>query len=299
MIQADLVVINGEVFTDPKQAKISVFDRGFLFGDAVYEVTRSYGRVLFQIEAHVARLYQSAESIQMNLDRSEEDTVRDLYRIAKLVNQDDKYFRVQVTRGTGPIGMSSDLAPHCNWVYYVKNIDKVTGEQYKQGVPIVITDRLRNSKRALDPNIKSGNYLNNVLAFQAAMPTRAFESIMVDARGNITEGTTSNIWIVKNGVAITPPKSSDLLIGITRRILFEIGASEGLSVIEGLLTPDDLRQADEVFITSSTREVLAVSTVDGQAIKSHGCGPMTQKLGELYKRYVAEYCEDALKTHPL
>lgn len=299
MIKADLVVINDEIYKDPLQAKISVFDRGFLFGDAVYEVTRSYGRILFQIEAHVERLYQSAERIQMDLGRSPRQTIEALYRIYKMVDQDDKYLRVQVTRGAGPIGMSSDLTDSCNWVYYVKDIDKVTADQYKNGVSIVTTQRLRNTKAALDPNIKSGNYLNNVLAFQSAMPTKAFESVMLDSKGYITEGTTSNIWIVKNGLVMTPPKTSDLLVGITRRILFEIGKNKNIELVEAMITPEELKSADEVFLTSSTREVLSVSRVDDVVIKSQGCGKVTQKLGELYKEYVAAYNRVALATHPL
>lgn len=299
MIKADLVVINDEVFRDPQDAKISVFDRGFLFGDAVYEVTRSYGRVLFQIEAHVDRLYRSAEQIQMDLRRTQQETIEAIYRIYKLVNQDNKYVRVQVTRGQGPIGMSSDLSRHCNWVYYVKDVDRVTDEQYRKGVSIVVTERLRNTKAALDPNIKSGNYLNNVLAFQTAMPVKAFESVMVDAKGNVTEGTTSNIWMVKGGVVLTPPRTSDLLVGITRQILFEIADRHKIPVEEGLFTPDQLRAADEVFLTSSTREVLAVSSVDGLKIGAGVCGEMTRKLGELYKGYVQEYCQRAIETHPL
>jgi branched-chain amino acid aminotransferase len=216
-----------------------------------------------------------------------------------MVNADDKYVRVQVTRGTGPIGMSSDLTESCNWVFYVKDVDKVTEAQYRNGVSIVTTQRLRNTKEALDPNIKSGNYLNNILAFQAAMPTKAFESVMVDAKGFITEGTTSNIWIVKNGVAKTPPQSSDLLKGITRGLLFEIGQKHGIEIQEAMITPDELRAADEVFLTSSTREVLSVSSVDGKSIKSAGCGQMTAKLGQLYKEYVSEYCRNARDQHPL
>lgn len=296
-MKADLVSINGE-FYKPEDAKISVFDRGFLFGDAVYEVTRSYGRILFKIEAHVDRLFRSAASINMDIEKSPEDVIQELYRVYKAVNQDDKYVRWQVTRGQGVIGMASDLTPHCNWVIYVKDVDKISSEQYAKGVRVATTSRLRNTKQALDPNIKSGNYLNNVLAFQDAMKKKSFECVMIDSRGHITEGTTSNIFCVRDGVVLTPPSKSDILVGITRTCLFEIAEEIGLEMHEADLTPEDFYSADEVFLTSSTREVLPVSHVDATAIKSHGMGPITKKLALAYKDMVNDYCERAKKEHP-
>jgi branched-chain amino acid aminotransferase len=296
-MNADLVAINGQIFK-PEDAKISVFDRGFLFGDAVYEVTRSYGRILYQIEPHIQRLYQSAEKIGMDLEISEDEAIRELYRIYRLVDKDDKYLRVQVTRGEGAIGMSSQLATKRNWVVYIKDIDRVPQEFYDEGVAIVTSQRHRNTKLALDPNIKSGNYLNNVLAFQDAAKYRAFEAVMVDNKGFITEGTTSNIFRVERGVIYTPPTTSDLLKGITRATVFEIARQEKLELIESHFTPRELRDSDEVFLTSSTREVLPVATVDGTKIKSHRAGVVTQKIAKAYKQAVAYYCERAKQTHP-
>lgn len=290
----DIVCINGQ-FYKPEEAKISVFDRGFLFGDAVYEVTRSYGRILFQLEPHVERLYRSAEMIGMDLVISQSECIEELYRIYKKVNKDDKYLRVQVTRGEGAIGMSSDLAQKRNWIVYIKDIDIVPQEQYLKGVAIVTTQRLRNSKDALDPNIKSGNYLNNVLAFQEASKAKAFESIMVNAKGFCTEGTTSNIFRVIKGKVQTPPDSFDLLRGITRKCLFEIAKKNNINMEEAEFTPAELEASDEVFLTSSTREVLPISRVNNKTLP---VGPITQELGRLYKHLIGEYCEKAKSTHP-
>lgn len=290
----DLISINGKLYK-PEEAKISVLDRGFLFGDAVYEVTRSYGRILFQLEPHIERLYKSAEGISMDLGLSQDEALNEIYRIYKLSNKDDRYVRVQVTRGEGPIGMATNLAEKPNWVIYVKDVDLVSDEQYKNGTSIVTTDRLRNAKKALDPNIKSGNYLNNVLAFREATTQKASEAIMVDRRGNCTEGTTSNIFRVKDGIVQTTPFEGDILVGITRAIVFDIAKKNRIPIEEKFFTPKELENSDEVFITSSTREVLPVSSVNGRKIK---VGPITSKLGELYKEAIKVYCEEAKSRHP-
>lgn len=293
-MSVDIVAINGEFFA-PEKAKISVFDRGFLFGDAVYEVTRSYGHILFQVEPHVERLMRSAEAIDLDLGMSKDQIINELYRVHKKVGKPDRYVRWQVTRGEGEIGMSMHLARKANWIIYIKDIDHISAEVIKNGTSIVTTQRLRNAKQALDPNIKSGNYLNNVLAFKDATQAKASEAVLVDAKGFCTEGTTSNIFRVKNGIVQTPPKTSDILVGITRTILFEIGAKNNIPMEEALFTPKELEDSDESFITGSVRELTPVSNINGKPIK---LGPVLVKLRELYARVIQEYCDSAKTRHP-
>lgn len=282
----DIVAINGQFFA-PAEAKISVFDRGFLFGDAVYEVTRSYGHVLFQLESHIDRLCRSAEAIDLNLGMTKSQIVDELYRIYRHVNKPDRYLRWQVTRGEGEIGMSISLAKHANWIVYVKDIDPLPVEQYKTGAAVVTSQRVRNPKAALDPNIKSGNYLNNVLAYRDASKVKAAEAVLVDTRGYCTEGTTSNIFRVKNGVVQTPPSSSDLLQGITRNLIFEIAKSNGIPLEEALFTPQDLETSDEAFFTGSVREIVPISQVNDRVVP---LGPVVQRLSGLYKKVIQDYC---------
>ncbi len=293
-VSVDLVSINGEIF-DPANAKISVFDRGFLFGDAVYEVTRSYGNILFQLEAHLDRLIKSAEAIDLNIGKTRDQLMQELYRLHNASKKTDRYVRIQVTRGEGAIGMAMDLAPLANIVIYVKDVDLVSKDKYENGVSVVTSQRLRNNKRALDPNIKSGNYLNNVLAFKDASKEKAFESIMMDEAGLCAEGTTSNIFRVKNSILQTPPITSDILVGITRKLVIDAAKEIGIQVSEKSFTPQELETSDEVFITSSTREVLPVSKVNKSQLK---VGQITKKLAERYKTKIVEYCDWAKSKHP-
>jgi branched-chain amino acid aminotransferase len=292
----ELVSINGEIF-EPQKAKISVFDRGFLFGDAVYEVTRSYGRIFFQIEEHIERLFNSADNINMNLGKTQSQMIDHIYSIYKKLNLDDIYMRIQVSRGQGPIGMSPGLAKSVNEVIIMYPFQPSPQEHYTSGVTICVTERRRNSKRALDPNIKSGNYLNNVLAFIEGEKINAYETFMLNEQGNITEGTTSNIFCVKGRSLITPPASYDILRGITRKIVLSLAKNEGLKIEESGFPLDTLMDADEVFLTSSTREIMPISAINGVATKKSP-GDVTTQLHKKYKRFIEDYCKNAQATHP-
>ncbi len=291
-----LVAINGEVFK-PTEAKISVFDRGFLFGDAIYEVTRSYGRIFFEIEAHIERLYKSAQSIEMELPLSQPQLIEHIYKLYKNINCDDIYMRIQISRGDGPIGMSRKLVSQPNEVIIMYPFHQIDEKYYREGAKIFVTQRLRNTKKALDPNIKSGNYLNNVLAFNEGEKENALETFMVNADGHITEGTTSNIFIVKDGEIITPPKSYDILAGITRSIVLRLATDLGYTVREEGFDLSTLREADEVFLTSSTREIVPISNVNG---KSYDINKFikTQALIKEYKSYIERYRLKAKSEHP-
>jgi branched-chain amino acid aminotransferase len=288
MKHTKLVSINGKLF-QPRDAKISVFDRGFLYGDAVYEVARSYGRVFFELEAHMERMFNSADLIGMDLGQSQDAFIKDIYQVYSNVKDLDVYMRIQITRGEGTIGLSVKNASKPNVVIYIRELETTPEEHYTRGVSIVTTDRLRNSKKALDPNIKSGNYLNNLLAFMEATKSSAYESIMVNTKNLVTEGTTANVYMVKGGAVISPPDDFDILRGITRRIVKGLCKKEKIEFIEKGFTPQEMESADEVFLTSSTKEVLPVRLVNTSGIKT-APGPVSKKLGLAYKDYVKEYC---------
>lgn len=300
----EIVVINGEV-SSPENAKISVFDRGFLFGDAVYEVTRSYGRVLFQLEAHVERLFASASRLGMDLGKSQSEVCANIYKYVNLTDQDNVYMRVQVSRGHGPIGMDPSLVSSPNWVVYVKPLAPHKENLYSEGCAVVLSGVKRNDKRALDPNIKSGNYLNNVLAYTdgkerfgklasklSLKPSDLQEVLMVDANGFINEGCTSNVFMVKSGKLITPPDSADILKGITRRIIFDLSLSAGISVEKRPIDPSEIEAADEAFLSSATREVMPIRSIDATLLRS-APGPVTKLLLKNYREFIAEYCRKA------
>lgn len=292
----ELVAINGEIFK-PSEGKITVFDRGFLYGDAIYEVTRSYDRILNQIEPHVERLYRSAEWIEMDLGKTQQQMIDHIYGIYKKVDSDNVYLRIQISRGDGAIGFSKKLPARPNEVIIIYPFQPIDKKYYEQGAKVFVTERLRNNKKALDPNIKSGNYLNNVLAYIDGEKKSAFETLMVNSVGEITEGTVSNVFMVKGKNLITPPAKFDILEGITRKIVMELGESLGLRVEEKGYDLKTLQSADEVFLTSSTREIVPVCDVNGKTFQV-GKYEQTRKLIEEYKAYTNRYIEKAKKEHP-
>jgi branched-chain amino acid aminotransferase len=290
MKMSELVFVNGKAFK-PEEAKISVFDRGFLFGDAVYEVARSYGRVFLELEPHISRMFNSANLIGLDLQKTEDEYIREIYQCYKSVPLENMYMRIQITRGEGNIGLGTANANKPNVIIYFRHLEKLDPKLYDVGGSIVTSSRIRNSKKALDPNIKSGNYLNNVLAYMDASKSKALESILINSQGLITEGTTSNIFSVKNGVLITPPVEFDILQGITRKIVIGIAHKLKIPVKEAGITPSELENSDEVFLTSSTREVLPIHWVNGKVIGNEGYGPVTKLLALTYKDHVKQYCE--------
>jgi branched-chain amino acid aminotransferase len=288
----ELVSVNGEVFK-PSEAKISVFDRGFLFGDGVYEVARSYGQVLFALEEHIERLFNSASRIGLDIGRTPEEICKEMYEIYNEAKQLDMYVRIVVTRGNvDQINIDPSHPAACNTVIYVKELGKIDPSCYTDGVDIVTAKVFRNPKKSLDPNIKSGNYLNNVMAIGEAKVKKAYDAVMTNSEGFITEGPTWNMFMVKDGTYVTPPDDSDILLGITRKILRKICVQNRLKWEERNFTPDDVRGAEEAFSTGSVKEVMPIRSLDGVKIGTGKPGPATQKLSQLYKDYVSNYIKD-------
>lgn len=286
----EVVSINGRIFS-PSEAKISVFDRGFLYGDSVYEVARSYGRVFFALEDHIERLFNSARLIGLNIGRTPDEIISDIYKVYEESELNDAYMRIVVTRGEGPITLDPEKSTSPNVVIFVRPLDLPAPSMYERGVDIITASVFRNPKKSLDPNIKSGNYLNNIMALGEARTRGSFDALMVNREGHVTEGTTWNIFIVKDETLITPPDEADILQGITRKKLKKICHDNGISLQERFFTVNELQKAEEAFSTGSVKEVLAIRSVDGQVIGDGHPGPITKKIAVLYQKFILDYCQ--------
>ncbi|MBT7608494.1 MAG: branched-chain-amino-acid transaminase [Bacteriovoracaceae bacterium] len=282
-----LINING-VITGKEDAKVSVFDRGFLFGDSIYEVTLTYDYVLFKLEEHFDRLWESAESLALHISHSRKELTYEVNKTLKQLNEKRAYVRIIITRGEGMIGLDPNLASKNNVIIICKSLPENPNWWYETGVEMIIANILRNPKESMDPSIKSGNYLNNVLAYAEAKKQGAFDAIMLNRDGFITEGTTNNIWMIKNKEIITPPLGAGLLPGITRQTLIELAKLKNLPVSEKNFTRDELYSADESFLTSSTKELVPIVKINGKSIGSAVPGPLTRKLHQIYKDHVQE-----------
>ncbi len=287
-LSKEIISINGTI-SKPGEALISVMDRGFLYGDSVYEVTLTYNKIPFLLDEHLDRLYRSAKSIHMKFSFSREDLVNEIFKIVEKLTGDRLYIRIIVTRGIGEINLDPAASKTNNLVIIGRQLPVYPKSWYTEGVSLIVSDVLRNSKRSIDPNVKSGNYLNNVLAMAEAKEKGAFDAMMLNHKGNITEGTTSNIWIVEGSKFITPPLEAGLLGGITRKSLLILASKNGLEVSEENITPERLKKADECFLTSSTKEIVPIIKVDETLIGTGKPGAKTQNLHQIYKKFVMEY----------
>lgn len=294
--QNSLVSINGNL-TPPEEAMVSIFDRGFLYGDSVYEVTLTYEGIPFLLDEHLERLWHSAAGIAMTPTWSKDEIKKfiseGLEAFSKLSDAKRQYIRVIITRGGGEIGLDPSLSNGQNLFIIFRPLPEPIKEYYEKGVDLVVTEVIRTPKKAMDPNVKSGNYLNNVMAIKQAREKGAYDAVMLNDKGFVTESTTANIWIVLGETIITPPIEAGLLGGLTRRTLLQIGMDKGLKIKEQNFSPETLTSASEVFITSSTREVLPVTRINGELIGSGSPGPITKKLHELYKEFRDQYIKTA------
>jgi branched-chain amino acid aminotransferase len=282
------IYVDGRI-TDEASAVVPVLDRGFLYGDSVYEVTRTAGGRPVDLEPHLDRLARSAAGLAMALPPRETIVAAIDATLAAAENA-DSYIRVVVTRGSGEFGLDPALATESRLVIVVRPLARPAASLYEHGAAARRVDVERTSRRALDPSIKSGNYLNNILALAEAKRHGANEAILCDARGRVAEGATSNVWSVKDGVALTPPDEVGLLPGITRWRLFELARGAGIEARQAVLTADDLRAADELFITSSIRHVLPITRLDDRSLP---IGPVTRRLAALYDEFVSDVARSA------
>ena len=285
---AATVNVNGRI-ADQDHATISIFDHGFLYGEGVYETLRTYNSQPFLFDRHMRRLRNSARMIALPVlftDDEMEGRIRDTMAAAHL--NGEAYIRVLVTRGVGDLTYDLKATPTPSVVIIVKPQVDPPPETYDQGVRIVIVDIVRNHPGSVNPMIKSNNLMNSALAMQEAFRRGGFEGVMRNYRGEIAECTTSNLFAIKNGTALTPPLDAGLLPGITREFIFEIGAERRIPVREAVLRDDDLLGADEAFLTSTTRGIVPIVHVDDRRIGSGTPGPVTRALMDAFRRKALE-----------
>jgi branched-chain amino acid aminotransferase len=270
------------------EATIPVMDRGFLFGDSVYEVMRTHRQVPFAWPEHLARLRRSAAGLGIPCDPADADLVRQVHRTLGQAweggERTEAYVRVIVTRGRGT-APSIDLAHApgpCTTVLVVRPLPAPAAA----GVRLALVPRLRVDRRALDPAIKSGNYLNSVLGLAEARQRGADDCLMLNNDGFVTEASTANVFAVFGDVVRTPPLHAGILAGVTREILFAVCRCEGIPAEETDLTPAALRQADELFLSSTLRDVVPVTELDAAPVGRGGPGPRTTRLQAAFSAYV-------------
>ncbi len=271
------VYINAEYF-DKKDAKISVFDHGLLYGDGVFEGIRSYNRLVFKLKEHIDRLYESAHGIMFQISISKDEMIKAVVDTLKLNKLDDAYIRLIVTRGIGDLGLDPRKCKDSSIVIITDKIQLYPEKLYKQGLRLITVPTPRNIPEALNPQIKSLNYLNNILAKIEAINVGYEEALMFTASGYVAECTGDNIFIVKNNSLVTPPPYLGILKGITRHAVMDIGKRLGLNVQEGVFTRHDLFTADECFLTGTAAEIIPVVSIEKRIISTGNPGKTTLRL---------------------
>ena len=284
-----------------RQAKISVLDHGFLYGDSVYETFRTISGYPFQLKAHLDRLFRSAKQLQLKpLYSKKQMSVQILKTVMaywKQYGRTDLYIRVIVSRGYGDIGFDPTLCPRPTLVILTKKFIAAPQTYYQRGIHVALVPTIRNNPKSIDPNIKSGNYLNNILAYQEAKKRNADDAIMQNYKGHLTEGTTSNLFIIKKGVLFTPAIKCGLLKGLTRTLIIQMAKAERFTVRQTIIRKNQLFHADECFISGSLKSILPVTRCNSKKIGSGRPGPVTLTLMQLFKKAVQqsvreEYCID-------
>jgi branched-chain amino acid aminotransferase len=289
--------VNGEIMP-LEEARISILDRGFLYGDSVYEVFRTYDGVPLFCDEHFERMENSARLISMTIAQSREemlDHMRQTATAANVPTGTDIYIRWHVTRGTGALDLVPAADLTSNFVIILKEVPKWKPEFYSRGMTLAVTSVRRNPVEALSPDIKSGNYLNNILGVAEAVKTGADDCLMLNPQGEITEASNSNVSFVIDGRLVTPSFKSGILRGITKAAIAELSKSHGFEMQERVLTADDVSRATECFVTSATREIMPVCAIlleNGNWLKlPEGGGEMTRKVATAYKQYVQQYVQ--------
>jgi len=288
-----LVYVNGE-FHPKEKAVVSVFDHGYLYGDGIYETLRAYDGEVFRVREHAERLKRSADMIELRLPFDTDGAVDAINETVKRNGLKDAYIRMTVSRGPGELGLDPDLCPEPTVVIIAKELKPYPAEMYEKGIEVIVANTRRNHPEALNPAIKSTNFLNNIFAKIEAKKAGAYEAIMLNHEGYVTEGTISNVFLVKGNTLTTPHESTGILMGVTRRMVLELGRREGLVTDERAFHKDELYDADEVFITNTTMEVMPVTGIDGRKVAGGKVGEYAVKLKEAYEREVLS----CLKTRP-
>ena len=287
------IYINGK-FYDKNNAKVSVFDHGLLYGDGVFEGIRSYNRRVFKLQEHIDRLFESAQSIMLKIALTKAQLAEAVLSTIKANKLDNAYIRLVVTRGVGDLGLDPRKCDQGPTVIIIADKIALYPEKfYRQGLVIVTVPTVRNLPEALNPQIKSLNYLNNILAKIEAANAGCDEAIMLDSLGYVAECTGDNIFVVKNGQLYTPPQCMGTLRGITRDSILDIARKNQILAHEHVITRHEVYISDECFLTGTAAEVIPVVKVDGRIIGLGKPGKITlslmKKFKELTKKEGVEY----------
>lgn len=277
-----IIYLNGE-FVPEAEAKVSVFDHGLLYGDGVFEGIRFYNGRVFKLDEHLERLYDSAKAIRMEISLTQKEMEEAILETIRRNNLHDGYIRAVVTRGPGDLGLDPDKCPESFVFIIAASISLYPDEYYKNGLDVVTVSTRRNVPGALNPRIKSLNYLNNILAKIEAKSANVIEAIMLTDSGYVVECTGDNIFIIKNNVITTPPTHIGALEGITRDTAMELAQDMGLKVVENLFNLYEVYVSDECFLTGTAAEVIPVVKADGREIGNGKPGEITKKLNKKFK----------------
>jgi len=270
---------------DEVDAKITVFDHGLLYGDGVFEGIRVYNRRVFELEAHIKRLYESAKAIRLVMPMGKDKLIGAVEKTTEANGVIDGYIRLVVTRGVGTLGLNPLICENGKLFIIADNIQLYPEELYEKGMKVVSATTVRNHPLAIPPQVKSLNYLNSILAKIEALDSDVPEAIMYNHEGYVAEATADNVFIVKNGVVYAPPVEAGALEGITRGIVIKLAKEEDLEVVEKNLTRFDLYVCDEFFLTGTAAEVIGIVEIDGRIIGDGRPGPITRLLRKKFFQY--------------
>jgi len=275
------IFIDGKYYNE-RDAKISVFDHGLLYGDGIFEGIRAYHGRVFKLKEHIDRLFYSAKAILLQIPMSPVQITRAVVEACRENKIRDGYIRLVVTRGMGTLGLNPKSCKRPSVIIIADKIQLYPPVVYQRGLDIITVPTTRNLHNSLNPAIKSLNYLNNILAKIEANNGGCEEAVMLNAEGFVAECTGDNLFIVKNGALLTPPLSAGALYGITRRTVMELAEESGLKVSEPNLTRYDLFSADECFLTGTGAEIVPVVKIDGRVIGTGKPGRVTRRLEDEY-----------------
>jgi len=284
---AQLVYMNGEL-VPADEAKVSVFDHGLLYGDGVFEGIRAYNGRVFKLDEHLDRLYRCAHVIMLDIPLTKEEMKQAVVETVRANELTDAYIRLVVTRGRGDLGLDPRKCPQPMVIIIAASIVLYPEELYEKGLTVVTCATRRNAPEALDPALKSLNYLNNILAKIETNLAGADEGLMLNVDGYVAECTGDNIFVVSGNALLTPPVYLGALEGITRDLIMDLARQEGMEMREEPFRLATVYTADEVFLTGTAAEIVPVTTVDGRRIGSGQAGPVTRRLRERFRAYVMQ-----------
>ena len=277
-----IVYVNGK-FLPKEEAKVSVFDHGFLYGDGVFEGIRAYNGRIFKLDEHINRLIDSAKAIDLKIKWSHQELCDLCYESLKQNNLEDAYLRVIISRGEGDLGLNPFLCAEAGLVIISGKIKLYPKEMYEEGMAVITGATPRISPEALNPKIKSLNYLNNIMAKMEGLQHGVQETLMLNSHGYLAEATGDNIFLIKNSVVLTPPEEAGILLGITRQVVISLVRESGYQIIEKNISRYDIYISDECFLTGTAAEIISVTKVDGRTIGNSKPGPITLELLDKFR----------------